>query len=48
MAALERCSFSLAQRLSFLGAAPCPPPLNNDLLSEVECVTGKRRWPELK
>lgn len=48
MAALERCFCSLAHRLLFLGTAPCPPPLKNDLVSEVECVIEKRRWPELK
>lgn len=48
MAALERCFCSLAQWLPFFGTAPCPPPLNNDLVSKVECVIGKRRWPELK
>lgn len=48
LAALEKCSCFLAQGLPFLGAATRPPPLNDDLVSTVECVIGKRRWPELK
>lgn len=37
-----------AQWLSFLGTATHLPPLNNDLVSTLECGIGKRRWPELK